>query len=257
MSSQPPPLTRFRFLGLRWRFLKEEIEKETFPSFPRINVDIVTSVSDKKEVLELKEENIQDMSEGAKRILEQIDASIRDGEEQTEVIASTVIMLKNANIFNRKDVSHSTDKPEELMTVASPRLATAVDSVEPRPPSFSKPSTTKTSVLTKRKIQEDYVKSISSGKLKNSPRKTRNKEGTIESMDISKSFKAYVLEKGVRIPACVEKAEVPESKSGAQTAESNPFSRQSLLTPGFFSRASSSGTPGLKSRGNLSFGISR
>lgn len=255
MSSQPPPLTRFRFLGLRWRFLNEEIEKETFPSFPRINVSDIASVSIEQESLENQTENLEEISEGAKRILDEIDARIREEEQQAEGVASTAVMLRNANIFNRKDVSHSTDKPEELMTVVSPRLTTAPDSVEPRPPSFSKPSATKSNAPTKRKIQEDYAKSVSSGKLKN--RKTRNKQGSVENMDISRSFKAYVLEKGVRIPACVEKAEAPESKPIIHTAESNPFSRQSLLTPGFFSRASSSGITGLKSRGNLSFGISR
>ena len=208
-------LGRFRFLGLRWRFLNQDIENESFPSikklkFEDIKLDVNQESDNIAELLrDLKDpDHCEDdiVSPRIAAILEQIDTEIRE-----ENVSD--IKLKNAIMFDKKDASRAMDKPEELMSMASPRINEIMGIVHAKPPTISKPSFGNEDRPTKRSILKNYenpsVAVINSKK--NNDRKTRKKKEEVSDMDISKNFKMYALEKGLRVPNLVLGADVPES----------------------------------------------
>lgn len=226
-------LKRFRFLGQRWRFLKEEIQQEAFPGFKKVQIENLNlSTSFMTHAADCAARGASGAPEwsasGPPASTDQRQKRPRppaDFHLVTEISLEQElqIQLRNAQLFHRSDVYPAELPVEETDTTCSPRAVPPSSSkscapsagpnnhisgeeanirraelmVPSRPSTDLRNSQRCGAQTTKRELVDKLAKSIC---MKGKDKRVINE---LKKLDIGRSFKEYTLEKGHRLPLCL------------------------------------------------------
>ena len=239
-SKTPIVFKKFRFLGQRWRFLKNDIQQEMFPGFKRVCVermnlntsfmnhdnttfmrDIGSDHSDQlKSDVNLPPRNKNDKN----RIIQRTELDFLPPEAISEQ-DRLLVQLRNAQLFHRNNMYPAEVSVEETVTVGSPRAAVSVP-ISPRSltTSLDIGKTTYTndfrdteglSVIPRRPTSGNISgnrrptpikREIADKYMKNTnTKKIYSKKNVFDlhDLEIGRCFKDYSVEKGHRIPICL------------------------------------------------------
>jgi hypothetical protein len=244
-DDRPKPATvfkKFRFLGQRWRFLKNDIQQEMFPGFKRVSVDkmnLNTSFMTHENTSFLRdigneaedEQNTNDtkLPKSKKKVKKKNTTQRTDLDflppEQISEQDRLLVQLRNAQLFHRNNMYPAELPVEEAITEGSPRAAAPVS-----PRAFAAGSTSFSTADCRDSIRGPEVASIVPSrpasemrsskrrpvptkrevvdKNMRSPNKRKGKKAVVEleDLEIGRCFKAYSVEKGHRIPMCLAAA---------------------------------------------------
>lgn len=217
---------KFRFLGQRWRFLKEDIQKESFPGFKKVQLDALnlkSSFMRTEETFSPRDikatEQVASEVKGQSKTKTNVGrvrdfVTVEELEEQNELL----VRLRNAQLFHRNNMYPAECAVEETDTVVSPRISQiSTPKAEPSRLIADDSVTTRTAELISTaplhpcsSSRSSFRAAQSNRKLVNTldnetpRRKTKDKKSiiNIEHLEIGRCFRAYTMEKGHRMPLC-------------------------------------------------------
>lgn len=238
MENQSGPravFKRYRYLGQRWRFLKDEFQNETFPGFKRVRIDAIkleTSFTNHDSTPFIQEVGAVESNEAVVgpgsdegttddvRAAEEFNA----GDEMSDQ-DKLLVQLRNAHLFHRSGMYPAEHPVEEESTVGSPR-ASYVSSTRTseatrnckrstvhHPDFFLAPICPALNLRRRRKQtvpsrREIFEKNANYGK-QTVPCGNSKTGAALQNSEIGQSFKAYAVEKGFRVPICLADTNYP------------------------------------------------
>jgi hypothetical protein len=231
-ESGPKMKYKFKYLGMKWRFLKIELEKEALPPVPRgdqIALDN-QSVLERSVIFETYEKGFN---------------FIDHYQQQNSLVRISSSLLEDSfgslNQFPTSELDNSVFTEEDLVRgIRNVQIFQSLEPIKPTPPStfeHHQLGPAKPMVFSPRPPDECKPSASVGLKLPNrSPRVLKNQKvkrsvqikAQIQKLDISKSFKMYhrlllllsqhfrryALEKGIRIPECVKSVQVDRGFDG-------------------------------------------
>jgi hypothetical protein len=206
----PPPVhKRFRFLGLRWRFLKEKALKDTV----EVPLKLPSHCSVPHRCTAIDRVILSDVRLGPETQL-QIDNQAEKSVDDRQKIERMLIEVRNAKLFNRQNLQSSNSLVEEKHTTLSPRVEDVVQSVLPKAPVRERGSKQKSSRGHQRHLaQHDYYASSLAAS-------TTTEE--LRQLEICENFRMFAIEKGLRVPSCVSVPDI-DMKSSVTASVTNHF----------------------------------
>lgn len=146
-SSKPPTVfKKFRFLGQRWRFLKSDIQQESFPGFKRVCVgtlNLSTSFMTHESHSFVREGPADDGESGVKssKAIKRTKTTTKERTGTDFLLPDDIseqdrllVQLRNAQLFHRNNMYPAELPVEETFTLQSPRLVPPTTAASHPPP---------------------------------------------------------------------------------------------------------------------------